>query len=235
VLSEDERRELRAWRSRQVFFMFALFVFVLPFLGMSIYGAVRDPSTLFNSPSGLVLLSFLGVAIFLSRSPLRWRQARRDEDNRLVKSVRGHADVRSRLGIGLIAPTHDVLHIGGEAFPLAQYWRDQLMPGLVYEVRFAPLSRAILSISAVESRAAPSGHEPWPSHFAELSEREHALIRLLARGLTDKDIARKLNLSPTTVRTYNSDLYLKLGIQRRGQVRAIAERFGLLDEPAEKA
>lgn len=215
--------------------MFALFVFVLPFLGMSIYGAVRDPSTLFNSPSGLVLLSFLGVAIFLSRSPLRWRQARRDEDNRLVKSVRGHADVRSRLGIGLIAPTHDVLHIGGEAFPLAQYWRDQLMPGLVYEVRFAPLSRAILSISAVESRAAPSGHEPLPSHFAEFSEREHALIRLLARGLTDKDIARKLNLSPTTVRTYNSDLYLKLGIQRRGQVRAIAERFGLLDEPAEKA
>ena len=74
-----------------------------------------------------------------------------------------------------------------------------------------------------------------PSHFAELSEREHALIRLLARGLTDKDIARKLNLSPTTVRSYNSDLYLKLGIQRRGQVRAIAERFGLLDEPAEKA
>ncbi|RKR00313.1 regulatory LuxR family protein [Maricaulis maris] len=215
--------------------MFALFVLILPFLGMSIHGAVRDPSALFNSPSGLVLLSFLGLAIFLARAPLRWRQAKRDEAARLVREVRGHADIRGQRGIGLIAPTHETLHIGGQRFPLAQFWRDQIMPGLVYKVRFAPESRAILSISAVESRAVPTDHEPLPTHFAELSAREHALIRLLARGLTDKDIARALNLSPATVRTYNSELYLKLGIQRRGQVRALAERFGLLDDPADKA
>ena len=50
----------------------------------------------------------------------------------------------------------------------------------------------------------------------QLTERERALLALLAEGLSDKAIARRLNLSPTTVRTYNSTLYAKLGVQGRG-------------------
>ncbi|WP_339332944.1 LuxR C-terminal-related transcriptional regulator [uncultured Maricaulis sp.] len=230
MLSEDERRELRAWRSRQAFFMFVLLTLVLPGLVAMTIFAVREPAQLFDGSLGLSLLSFAGLAIFLVRAPFRWRQARRDEAGRVVRSVRGHADVRSRRGIGLIAPTHETLHISGERFALAPFWREQITPGLVYEVRFAPESRAILSISLAENVIPTARPEALPPHVRDLTERDRHLIRLLARGLTDKDIARQLNLSPTTVRTYNSELYLKLGIARRGEVRALAERFGLLDE-----
>lgn len=215
--------------------MFALFVLVLPFLGAIITIALRDPPRLFDSPLGVILLTFLGVAVVLGQSPLRWRQAGRDMDTQAVREVRGHADLQSRSGIGLIAPPNHVLKIGGERFPLAQSWRDQILPGLVYKVRFAPESRAILSVSLVENPAERGRAEPLPAHLAELTPRERHLIRLLAGGLTDKEIAREMNLSPSTVRTYNSELYMKLTIRRRGQVRAIAERFGLLDDPADKA
>ena len=210
--------------------MFVLLTLVLPGLVAMTIFAVREPAQLFDGSLGLSLLSFAGLAIFLVRAPFRWRQARRDEPGRVVRSVRGHADVRSRRGIGLIAPTHETLHISGERFALAPFWREQITPGLVYEVRFAPESRAILSISLAENVIPTARPEALPPHVRDLTERDRHLIRLLARGLTDKDIARQLNLSPTTVRTYNSELYLKLGIARRGEVRALAERFGLLDE-----
>jgi DNA-binding NarL/FixJ family response regulator len=60
-----------------------------------------------------------------------------------------------------------------------------------------------------------------------LTRRERELLALIAEGLTDKDIARRLNLSPATVRTYNSALYAKLGITRRTQAVAIAAGLDL--------
>ena len=42
MLSEDERRELRAWRSRQAFFMFVLLTRVLPGLVAMTIFAVRE-------------------------------------------------------------------------------------------------------------------------------------------------------------------------------------------------
>ena len=61
----------------------------------------------------------------------------------------------------------------------------------------------------------------------QLTERERALLALLAEGLSDKAIARRLNLSPTTVRTYNSTLYAKLGVQGRGEAVKLARGAAL--------
>ena len=63
-----------------------------------------------------------------------------------------------------------------------------------------------------------------------LTRREKELLRYIAQGLTDKEIARVLNLAPATVRTYNSDLYTKLGIERRTQAVPIAQSLGLHTE-----
>lgn len=232
MLSEDEQRELRAWRSRQVLFMFALFVLVLPLFAFLVLSAIRGGDGESRQALWLSVLAFGGVALFLAPAPLRWWTAGRDLADNRVQETRGYADIRMRGGFGLIHLPSETLHLGGERFPLLPFWREQLTPGLAYTVRYAPRSRAILSVSHLRSATAKAPVEPLPDHLQDLSDRDCQLIRLLSAGLTDKDIARDLNLSPTTVRTYNSDLYLKLGIKRRGQVRPMALRYGLLDDIA---
>ena len=50
---------------------------------------------------------------------------------------------------------------------------------------------------------------------ARLSARERDVAHLAARGLADKEIARRLGISPTTVRTHIDHAYRKLGINNR--------------------
>lgn len=48
-----------------------------------------------------------------------------------------------------------------------------------------------------------------------ISTREFAVLELLARGQTNKEIARSLEISPNTVKTHVAHLYEKLGASRR--------------------
>ncbi len=61
----------------------------------------------------------------------------------------------------------------------------------------------------------------------DLTPRETELMILLARGLTNKDMAAELHLSPRTVRNQLHSLFAKLGVHRRAEAAALAERFGL--------
>jgi DNA-binding NarL/FixJ family response regulator len=63
----------------------------------------------------------------------------------------------------------------------------------------------------------------------ELSEREREVLHLLARGLTNTDIAQHLHLSEGTVRNYVSAVFAKLGVSDRAQAAVIALRHGLAD------
>lgn len=63
----------------------------------------------------------------------------------------------------------------------------------------------------------------------DLSEREREVLRLLAHGLTNTDIARQLHLSEGTVRNYVSAVFAKLGVSDRTQAAVIALRHGLVD------
>lgn len=60
------------------------------------------------------------------------------------------------------------------------------------------------------------------AHEAGLSPREFDVVRLVAEGLTDKEIAVRLNVSLSTVRTYMKRIFEKLGVNRRGGVAAAA-------------
>ena len=51
-----------------------------------------------------------------------------------------------------------------------------------------------------------------------LTERERDLLRLLLTGMPDKQIAQRLSLRPSTVRTYNSRLFAKLGVASRSEL-----------------
>ncbi len=62
-----------------------------------------------------------------------------------------------------------------------------------------------------------------------LSERELDVLRLLARGLSNADIARRLHLSEGTVRNYVSAIFAKLDVSDRTQAAVLALRYGLVD------
>ena len=64
---------------------------------------------------------------------------------------------------------------------------------------------------------------------ADLSDREMEVLRLLARGLNNADIARRLYLSEGTVRNYVSAILAKLDVSDRTQAAVLALRHGLVD------
>ena len=79
----------------------------------------------------------------------------------------------------------------------------------------------------------PSDRPPTPN---PLTEREAEVLRLVAQGLSNQDIARKLNISDPTVRTHVSNIMSKLHLATRIQAALYALREGLvsLDDGAER-
>jgi DNA-binding NarL/FixJ family response regulator len=64
---------------------------------------------------------------------------------------------------------------------------------------------------------------------AELTDREREILDLLARGLSNADIAERLTISVHTVRNHVANLSAKLGAHSKLEVLAIAVRKGLVD------
>ena len=63
---------------------------------------------------------------------------------------------------------------------------------------------------------------------AHLTPREHEILALLAEGLNASEIARRLYLGESTVKTHIGHLYEKLGASNRAQALVTAMRRGLL-------
>ena len=63
--------------------------------------------------------------------------------------------------------------------------------------------------------------------FAELTDREREILDLVARGLTNQAIARRLVLSEKTVRNHVSNVFAKLQVTGRAEAVARARDAGL--------
>ncbi|HEX4932104.1 MAG TPA: alpha/beta fold hydrolase, partial [Gemmatimonadaceae bacterium] len=68
-------------------------------------------------------------------------------------------------------------------------------------------------------------------HADLLKPREVEILRLIADGMSDRDIAARLNLAAETVRWYNKEIYGKLGVRSRTQAARRAAALGVLDLP----
>ena len=94
------------------------------------------------------------------------------------------------------------------------------------EVAVAPSAAAAL-VGDVRRRAegetGADGEGPGP-----LTEREREILTLLAQGLDNAAIARRLNLSPSTVKNHVSSILAKLGVESRVQAAVLAVRAGLV-------
>jgi DNA-binding NarL/FixJ family response regulator len=102
------------------------------------------------------------------------------------------------------------------------------------------LSRAIRTVHAGDTIIAPELAQKMLSTFQSggprgsrlappLTERELEVIRALAQGMSDRQIARSLDISEKTVRNHTSNIYRKLHIFDRTQAVIYAIREGVID------
>ncbi len=68
-----------------------------------------------------------------------------------------------------------------------------------------------------------------PTALDSLTDREHQVLAGVARGLTNAAIARRLGLTPNTVKTYLQSAMRKLGVSNRAE--AVARCFALSPLP----
>jgi DNA-binding NarL/FixJ family response regulator len=75
--------------------------------------------------------------------------------------------------------------------------------------------------------SAGAGAAPLPAAFAELTQREHEVLALIAAGRSNTEIARTLVVAPKTVRNHISNIFAKLGVPDRAQAIVRAREAGL--------
>ncbi len=143
----------------------------------------------------------------------------------------------------LILTMHDdpeylrqVLASGGSGFVLKQAPSDELLAAIraVYDggIFLHPQHTRVLLDDAVDKQKeqeAPPVDEKQ-ARFANLSEREAQIFKLVALGHRNSEIADMLHLSVKTVETYKSRLMQKLGLRSRAALVRYALELGILDD-----
>jgi DNA-binding NarL/FixJ family response regulator len=114
---------------------------------------------------------------------------------------------------------HQALRLGAVGFLL----KDTPPRDLIAAVRTVAAGQAMLSPSVTRRLIdafvdkAPSRSEAARRQLASLTGREEDVIRALARGLSNAEIARELRLSEATVKAHVSRVLAKLGLTNRVQ------------------
>ncbi|MEV6521330.1 response regulator transcription factor [Longispora sp. NPDC051575] len=98
---------------------------------------------------------------------------------------------------------------------------------LAAAVRLAHAGVVQFDPAAAARLASAVGAPPERSDVA-LTDREVDVLRLVARGLTNREIARQLHLSEGTVKNYLSRVLERLGVRDRTQAAVYAREHGLL-------
>lgn len=105
---------------------------------------------------------------------------------------------------------------------------------LLKDTSSAELCRAIHAAAAGQVQLAPQvalllvQQLQLPPQPEPLTARETEVLRLIARGLTNKEIAGALSIGEKTAKTHVSNLLSKLGLQSRTQAALYAARVGLV-------
>jgi len=117
----------------------------------------------------------------------------------------------------LAAPSGYVRIFLDEGEPMAQLLYRAVERGIAPE----HAGRLLAAFPALEAKPHAEMVEP-------LSERELDVLRLIAEGLSNQEIARRLHLSLSTVKWHTGNIYGKLGVKNRTQAVAKARSLGIL-------
>jgi DNA-binding NarL/FixJ family response regulator len=122
---------------------------------------------------------------------------------------------------------YDALRAGASGFLL----KDATVEEILGAVRVVGRGDALLAPGVTRRLIAEFARRPRPvppPELASLTAREHEILLLVARGLPNAEIARRLALAAPTVKSHVSSVLFKLGLRDRVQAVILAYESGLV-------
>ena len=113
-----------------------------------------------------------------------------------------------------------------EAGAIGYLLKDAEEDELVSAIRLASEGRGVVAPEAVQALVARSNDDE--SYEVRLTEREQEILRMVAKGLTNPQIAERLVISVSTVNFHVHNVLDKLGAKTRTEAVSIAAREGLI-------
>jgi DNA-binding NarL/FixJ family response regulator len=115
----------------------------------------------------------------------------------------------------------EALDAGARGFLL----KEAPLPDLIRALRIVCAGETYVDAALASSlTGGPQAREPQPA----LTKREREILRLLADGMRNEQVAQRLSISPLTVRTHVKNAMEKLGAETRAQAVARALRDSLI-------
>jgi two-component system, NarL family, response regulator LiaR len=109
-----------------------------------------------------------------------------------------------------------------EAGAIGYLLKDVSAEELVQAIRAAHAGRATLSPEAAQALVETTNQPPVPG--PDLTERELEVLGLLVEGLNNTQIAGRLSVSPSTIKSHVSNILSKLGVASRTEAVTLALR-----------
>ncbi len=114
-----------------------------------------------------------------------------------------------------------------QAGAISYLLKDVSAEKLSQAIRAAHAGRGTLSLEAAQALVHAAAQPPPPGHT--LTERERDVLALMIKGLNNTEIAEKLVVSPSTIKSHVSHILAKFDATSRTEVVALAVRHHLVD------
>jgi NarL family two-component system response regulator LiaR len=116
----------------------------------------------------------------------------------------------------------DLIKNALEAGAIGYLLKDVSADDLVRAIRSAHAGRATLSPEAAQALVEKANQPPAPG--LDLTEREREVLKLMIEGLNNTQIAGRLTVSPSTIKSHVSNILSKLGVASRTEAVTLALR-----------
>jgi len=123
---------------------------------------------------------------------------------------------------------YEALKAGASGFLLKDAPEAQLLAAIRTVVEGVALFAPEVTRQLVDTLARPRPTASTPAELAALTPRELEVLRLVAGGLSNHDLANELHLTESTIKTHVARILAKLGLSSRTQAVVAAYESGLV-------
>ncbi len=229
------RTQIRVLYQRRLLFLTATLsiagilasLFILLFLKLRFPSFANRGELIFWIPIGLLWIWLL------RRSPMRWLSINFDLRDGKAAQVEGRVICRWRNTIGIIQVPNYEVQVADLVFGLTSNEFFQFTNQGDYRIFYSPQSKVFLGAVPVMELSGQDAKnvdqvEPAEDLSGLLTRRELEILKLMADGLSNKEIANQLSLSVNTIKMYTSQIYQKMGVSRRTEAIALAHSRKIL-------